>query len=133
VSGHTAYNVCLYGDGPTLIGTYSIAKAGQVCGTKACWRALATKGYKYFDKDAGSDGIFKIVVRGGDSGVGSVVVKGKNNSSKGQTSLPMGIASVLSGSSEAIVQIISSDADCFGSTLPNVKRADGSTFKAVSP
>ena len=74
-----------------------------------------------------------MVMKGGDAGKGSVVVIGKNNSSKGQASLPTGIALLLTNNTRATVQLLTSDASCFGVTTTDVKKADGASFKAGSP
>ncbi len=54
---------------------------------------------------------------------------GKNKAS----TMPTGTAAALLNETSATVQVLSSDASCFGMTLPQVKKADGSLFKAVGP
>jgi hypothetical protein len=110
-----------------------VDQAQQDCGTpsRPCWRALSDKGYRYTDKDITADGIQKILVKGGDAERGKVLVKGKNNASKGQLSLPTGIAALLLNQTRATVQVVTSDASCFGFTATDVKRADGSLFKGL--
>jgi hypothetical protein len=94
---------------------------------------VSTKGYKYGDQEASAGGIFKIRGRGGDVAKGQIQAKGRNNVVKGQTSLPTGIAAALLNETQVTVQILTSDASCFGSTLTNVRVADGLQFKAQEP
>jgi hypothetical protein len=135
VDGSTVYSLCLYDDTATLAAALEVARAGQDCGTppRPCWQAISTKGYKYKDKDASAAGVAKIVAKGGDPLTGKVVVKAANNAAKGQTSLPTGIAPQLENDTQATVQLVTSDAACFGVTTTNVLRADGALFKALEP
>jgi len=107
-----------------------VDEAGDLCDGKPCWKAVSTKGYKYGDKLAAADGITKLQGIGGDAGKGKVQAKGQNKASKGLTALPTGIAAALASDTQATVQILTSDAACFGATLTDVKIADGLQFKA---
>ena len=49
-------------------------------------------GYLYKDKDASADGVSSMKLLGGAAGKSKVLLKAANNSAKGQTSLPTGIA-----------------------------------------
>jgi hypothetical protein len=133
VAGTTSYTVCVYDQADGLVGEMVVDRSQSDCGTppRPCWKAISTKGYKYKDKDTTADGILKIIELGGDPGKGKVIVLGKNNASKGQLSLPTGIAPALQNNSKATVQVVSSDADCFGVTTTEVKKADGLFFKAL--
>jgi hypothetical protein len=53
-------------------------------------------------------------------------------SNSGST-LPTGVAAALQNQASATVQLVSSDASCFGVSLTQVKKADGAVFKAVTP
>jgi hypothetical protein len=128
VAGTTAYNVCIYDGTNQLTGEYRVARAGDTCGTKPCWKAIPDKGYKYSDKSAASDGILKIIGFAGD-GTGKVKVVGKNIAG----TLPLGVAAALQNQTSAVVQVVTSDAGCFGADLTLVKKADGTIFKAVGP
>ena len=105
----------------------------SVCGTRPrpCWKAISEKGYKYSDEDTAADGIHKIIMKGGNAGKGQVIVIGKNSEPKGQTSLPTGIAAALQDNAKATVQVVASDADCFGVEINRVKKADGSLFTGL--
>jgi hypothetical protein len=136
--GGTAYNVCVYNEAGSLAGEYSVDRAGGTCGTKVCWKVLGKppgnpkhKGYKYQDKDVSSDGIQLILMKAGDTGKSKALAKGKNNSTKGQLSLPTGVVEALSGSASVTVQLIGSDAPkCISVTLATVLKDDGVQFKA---
>jgi len=128
--GGTAYKVCVYATGQ-LRGEYTVARAGETCSDQPCWSAKSDKGYKYKDKSTTADGILKINLSGGDAGKGTVVVVGKNNASP--PTMPTGIAAALQNQTSATVQVLTSDASCFGVSLTSVKKADGSIFKAVMP
>ena len=135
VTGSTVYRVCLYNDASTLVGTLEVNRAGQDCGTpsKPCWKAASTKGYKYKDKSAAADGMLGITGTGGAALKGKLSVKAANKAAAGHTSLPTGIAAQLLNDAAATVQVVTSDASCFGVTLSNVKKADGSVFLATTP
>jgi hypothetical protein len=126
-TGSTAYRICIYDGANQLRGTYTVARAGQTCGTMPCWAAVSDKGYKYKDKAAAADGVMMMKLNGGAAGKGTVKVKGKG------ASLPTGIAAALQNESSATVQILSTDADCFGLGLTKVKKADGAVFNATGP
>src|SRR5262249_13631246 len=129
VSGTTSYAICVYDQGATLRAQMQVNRAGQLCGTRACWSVISTKGYRYADKTASADGTSKITGKGGDPTEGQIQAKGQNNASQGQTALPTGVAAALQNNTQATVQILTSDASCFGATFTNVTTADGLQFK----
>jgi hypothetical protein len=133
--GGTNYAVCVYDDADQLVGEFSVSRAGDSCGSppEACFEASSDKGYKYGDKAAAADGIFKMVMTGGDASKGKVTINGKNDSAKALSSLPTGIATLLQTNTQATVQLLTSDASCFGATVTQVKTADGVQFKATAP
>ena len=128
VTGSTAYKVCIYAANQ-LKAEYTVARAGQTCGDAPCWSAVSGKGYKYSDKSTAADGILKMKLNGGDAGKGKVKVIGKNTTGN----LPTGIAALLQSQTSATVQVLTSDAACFGVALTQVKKADGTVFSAVGP
>lgn len=129
VFGATAYKVCIYDASNQLSGEYAPAPAGALCGDLSCWSALSDKGYKYRDKAAATDGILKMKLRGGDPGKGKIVIVGKNKS----LTLPTEVAMALENQSSATVQVLTSNASCFGVTLTRVKKANGVLFRALEP
>jgi hypothetical protein len=135
VAGGSQYNLCLYDDTGTLIADLNVNQAGQLCGTPPvpCWKAISTLGYKYGDKATAAEGVAKIVVKGGDPLKGKGVFKAANKVSLGQANLPTGIAAQLLNDTQATVQLVVNDGDCFGQTVTNVKKADGLLFKALEP
>ncbi len=129
VGGETVYTVCVYDDADSLVGEMLVVQAQENCGPKSkpCWKAISDQGYKYKDPDTTADGILSIVAKGGDAGKGKVIAVGKNGAGK----LPTGIAAALLNNTKATVQVVTSDAACFGVTATEVKKADGLLFKAV--
>jgi hypothetical protein len=132
VDGSTAYRVCIYDGDDALVADLVVDRAGVACVSKPCWKAVSSKGWKYRDTTASADGIHGIVAKSG-SGKAKLIIKGRNRSRKGQSSLPSGIASALTGSSRASVRVLTSDADCFAGNLGRVKKDTGSLFKAFGP
>jgi hypothetical protein len=128
VTGSTSYKVCIYASND-LKGQYTVARAGDICGNRSCWSALSGKGYKYSDKSTAADGILKMKLSGGDAGKGKIKIIGKNNAS----TMPTGVAAVLQNETNATVRVLTSDASCFGVSLTQVKKADGTIFSAVGP
>ena len=129
VTGTTVYKVCIYDGADELTGEYTVARAGDLCGSLSCWSTMSDKGYKYTDKSTAANGISKMKLSGGDPGKGKLQVLGKNTAS----TLPTGIAGALENQSGATVQVLTSDASCFGARLTQVKKADGRVFSAVGP
>ena len=70
-----------------------------------------------------------MTLAGGDADKGKAVIIGKNSVG----TFPTGIASALQTSTSATVQLLTSDAACFGVTVTQVKKADGTVFSAVVP
>ena len=129
VGGATQYKVCVYDSANVLRGDYTVVRAGATCGDAPCFSAIADTGYKYKDKSAGADGITTMKLAGGAAGKGKVKIKGRN--SGGQ--LPLGVAALLQNQTSATVQVVTSDASCFGIGLTQIKKADGLVFKASGP
>lgn len=133
VSGVTAYDLCLYGDSGDLAGHVEVHRAASSdCGGRLCWRRKGRRGYGYVDKSLSADGVRTMKLLGGAAGKSSILLKGKNDASKGQTSLPTGIAAALGGATHVTVQLHASDAvrSCYGATLDTVTANDGSSLKA---
>jgi hypothetical protein len=125
----TAYDLCAYDQSGTLAGQWQIDRAGATCGDKPCWKALA-KGFRYKDKAGIAQGIQSVLLKADEAGKSKLVVKGKNNVAKGQTSLPTGIAAALTGSANATIQLRGSNAPgCFSCAVTTSKDDEGK-FKA---
>ena len=129
VTGTTRYEICIYDGTKELRGEYTIGRAGALCGTLSCWSTMSDRGYKYADKSSASDGVLKMQLAGGDVGKGKITIVGRNTAS----TMPTGIARALQNQTGATVQVLTSDASCFGVDLPRVKKADGRIFSAVRP
>ncbi len=75
----TSYALCVY-QGSSATGALLFetdAPAGGICHTKACWKAIFGKGYKYTDRDATPNGDISTMLRAGDVGKARALVKGK--------------------------------------------------------
>src|SRR5262249_1580061 len=129
VTGKTIYKLCIYDGANQLKGVYTVERAGDLCGRLSCWSTKSDKGYEYTDKSTAADGISKIKLSGGNLGKGSGQGIGKSSTA----TLPRGIAASLQGQSGATVQLLTSDASCFGTALTRVKKANGAMFSAVGP
>jgi glucose/arabinose dehydrogenase len=130
VGGNTSYAVCVYDRAaatPSLALSLVIDRAGDLCGTKPCFKAVGGsppggKGWKYKDSAATADGVLKMILKGGGAGKAKIVLKAKG------ADLPLG--SPVSGSAyfnqdtSVVVQLLSNDGvACFESTfaLPATK------------
>jgi hypothetical protein len=134
VSGSTSYATCLYGEKNAFVAALEVPPGGA-CGPKAkpCWKAASTKGYAYKDPAAAADGVRKLKAKAGDAGKGKLQLQAGNKSRKGQDDLPTGITEALEGIPSALVQIRTSDAECFQANLTSVKKAESDQFKAKTP
>jgi cysteine-rich repeat protein len=133
VAGATGYDVCVYDGGSQLVGALSVDRAGENCGSKACWKASGGTGFKYRDAAATASGVRTLQLKSGDAGKGAVSLQAGNREAKGQTALPTGIAAALQGTMSATVQVVTDAPSCFGAELGTVKKADGARFRASSP
>lgn len=124
VGGSTRYDVCVYDDALRPVGRLTIDRAGATCGSRPCWRAISTKGYRYVDRDTAADGVSDVIATGGDAGRGRVLVKARNDARSGRLSMPIGMTAALQGARAVTVQAITSDAACFGATLTDVRTVD---------
>jgi hypothetical protein len=137
VASGTAYKLCIYDDTPTLVGDLEVARAGDVnCsgGSSACWNPIgaappAGKGYKYKDTDTASDGISKILLKGGPTSTGKskILLKGSG------AGIPAGVTALLTTTSSVTVQLRSDNAPapgCWTVTLSTVKKQTTDFFKA---
>jgi cysteine-rich repeat protein len=130
VTGTTRVALCLYDDVGMLIRGFVVARAGQPCAGKPCWKANGTKGYGYKDKDAAADGINKIAWVAGEADKGKADVSAANNAAKGQTALPTGVVAALSGNVHPTMQLVTSDGFCLGATMTEATKDDGLQYQA---
>ena len=117
----TNYALCIYAGSAQAL----LAEA-DVAADPLKWPPISTKGYKYKDPGGSSDGIQKVILKGGDAGKSKALVKGKG------TGLP---DPTLSPSVElpVVAELVNSSNNiCFGSTFDglDVIKNDGVQFKA---
>jgi cysteine-rich repeat protein len=132
VTGTTRYAACLYDGANAFRGELQVARGGESCGTKPCWRAKGASGIAYADPVASSDGVSKIAAKGGADGKGKIALAARNKAAKGQTALPA-IAAGLAGATSATVQVVASDGACFELPIANVKKAELDLFSGTGP
>jgi hypothetical protein len=96
------YKLCVYTGSTPALTMEMQAPAGGTCGSKPCWKAISTKGYKYSDKAMSADGILKLLLKGGVAGKAKALVMGKD------ANLPLPTLP-LDTSADVIVQLSNSD------------------------
>ena len=133
VGSDTRFALCLYDGSDALVLDLRLDRAGDLCGSKPCWKAIKMQGYGYKDKAAQGEGVTKLVAKGGAAGKGSVSLQGRNNAPKGLTDLPTGAAAALAGETSATLQVLASDGACFTADLTTVQKAAGGQFTAKAP
>ncbi len=130
VAGTTAVSVCVHDDADRLAVLFTVARPGDSCGAKKCWKSLGGKGFLYKDKLASSAGVGQLKLVAGGPGKSQILLKAANNESRGQTAMPTGVAAALTGSTSATLQVHVSDGSCFEATLDDVKEARPLSFRA---
>src|SRR5262249_6139578 len=73
------YALCVFGSGGNLL-FKSNAPAGDVCGTRPCWKALGIKGFSYKDPLHTPNGADKVLLKAGLQGKAKTQFKGKGDS-----------------------------------------------------
>ncbi len=137
VGSGTKYNLCIYDDTPSLVGELKVDRAGNAnCsgGGATCWASIgaappAGKGYKFKDTDLTSDGIGKILLKGGPTSAGKskILVKGKG------ALVPAGITAALTTTTSVTLQLRGDDAPgagCWSVTLNAIKKQTSDSFTA---
>ena len=129
-SGSAAYSLCLHDANDNLAGALTVDRAGDTCSGKPCWRDLGPRGFVYKDKVASSDGVTRLKLIPGAVGQSRIQIRAANNRSRGQTTMPTGIAQALAGSARATLQLHLHGGGCFEAVLDDVKRNEPAFFKA---
>lgn len=125
-----AYSLCFHDANDNLAGALTVDRAGEACSGEPCWRNLGTRGFLYKDRLAASHGVTRMRLVAGAAGRSRIQIRATNNSSKGQTTMPTGVASALAGSSRATLQLHLQGGGCFEAVLDDVKRNEPTFFKA---
>ena len=79
---------------------------------------------------ASAAGVAKIGFVGGDAGKGKASAQGKNNASKGLTSLPTGLSAALTGNTSPTIELVTSDGLCVGAKMNRVVKDAAQLYKA---
>ena len=89
-TGGGAYGICLYADGERLlpleaplVAELVVDRAGEECGTRACWKPAGGFGFLYKDKAAEEDGVSGAKFLGGPVGRSKILLKAGNNALQG--------------------------------------------------
>ena len=136
VNGGSSYRLCVYDEtgGAPLFKMGATIQAGGTCGTRACWKAQGTSGWTYWDKDGSSDGITKMVLKGGGAGRPLIKLRGKGSSLR--LPAPLSGTEFFDQDTAVILQLRSTTpANCWSSSFDgsSTKKNDGGQFKATTP
>jgi 6-phosphogluconolactonase (cycloisomerase 2 family) len=76
----TAYRLCIYDrrSGAASLVLDALAPAGASCRGKPCWGSTR-KGFRYVDRGAVRDGLFKLKLKSGDAGKAAALVLGRGD------------------------------------------------------
>jgi hypothetical protein len=128
VGGSAAYRVCLYdGSGAAQPLVSAAVAAGGICGTKPCWAASGSTGFKYANKAAQPDGIVKLKLKAGVAGKAQVQALGKG-SLLSFPGLPLALP--------VTAQLVAADGlstECWQTTFTEAQKNDATGFKALGP
>jgi hypothetical protein len=69
----TGYLLCIYDASGQKLS--AAAPADRTCGTRPCWKALGTGGFKYADKTGSPDGLTHAVLKAGGAGSAKIHLK----------------------------------------------------------
>jgi hypothetical protein len=130
----TMVSLCIYDGDGNLAGELVAAGPTSTCTDGAlCWKSIGNapndpngpgKGYAYKDTNASTDGVQKLLYKGGELGKPKVIVKAKGSN------LPLGIPAALQTSTQATIQLRSSDGECLSATVTDIKKQEAGFFKA---
>ena len=119
----TAYSVCIFDQGGNRLVLRSDVPAGGVCGTRACWRSLGPKGFKYKDSERTPDGIDSLRLSPGAAGKAKIKLKGRGSN----LTLP-----ALGLTTPARVQLQAGNGQCWEASYSSAIKNTTSQFKAKS-
>ncbi len=130
VTAGTIVSLCIYNDQSILVGEFEVDRAGATCAGRACWSAIGKdppdgKGYRYKDRNRSASGVERIIFKGGPAGrsKASIVARG--------SSVPGGIASSLSSTANATIQLRGDDSpQCLSYQFTDIVRQEPDSFKA---
>jgi cysteine-rich repeat protein len=115
----TNYALCIYAAG-------SLIEEPEIAADPLLWRPAGSRGYKYKDRDAASDGIQKVRLGSGDEFRPKMLVKGKGvNLPDPALDLPLPVT----------IQLVNSSNICFESVFdaPSVRNNNTARFNAKTP
>jgi hypothetical protein len=129
----TRVSLCIYDGNGDLAGELVAAGPTSTCTEGApCWKSIGAapndpngpgKGYAYKDTNAATDGLQKLLYKGGEAGKPKAIIKAKGST------LPLGIPAALQSSSQATIQLRSSDGECLSAAVTEIKKREAEFFK----
>lgn len=125
VTGGTSYAACLYDQAagvPSLAIEMRVDRSGDACAGRPCFKSIGGqppvgKGWRYMDRDMSSDGVRRMVLKGGVARRAKIVFQAKGAA----LSLPAPFSGeqLLAQDGNVIIQLVSSDGGaCFETVLP---------------
>lgn len=137
VSGGTSYAVCVYDEIAGVAGLSTqmrVDRSGGECAGRPCFRAIGGvppggKGWRYIDRDLSSDGVARMILKGGVGGKAKIVFQARGAALP--LAAPFSSEKLLAQDDRVIIQLISSDGGaCFETALPApAKRSSGAMFR----
>ncbi len=137
----SGYALCVYDEagGVPSLAVRAIAPAGGLCaGGSNCWKSIGgathPSGYRYRNTDLTPEGVFKLLLKGGDAGTASINFKAKG--------LPLGLPGPVSAQqyftqdANVRVQLVRTDSTaCWEGVYPPsaTRRNSIRRFKAILP
>ena len=108
----TTYRLCIYDRelGVASVAGSTSAPAGGQCGSRSCWKAKPGKGFQYTDRAGTPDGVTKLKLSATPAGAGKIKL-----SAAGAALTVPGLP--LLQDTDVVAQLLSSNADCWQTTL----------------
>lgn len=124
-----AVGLCVYDDSDELVAEMRI-NAGGLCEGKPCFTLKTGKSFNYKSKAGAQAGVNKMTLGAGSPGKAKVSLGAKNNEPKGLTGLQTGIPTLLAGSGNPTIQVVTNKQFCVEAVLNVVKKDTGTTYQA---
>jgi hypothetical protein len=126
------YTLCLYDGAGGFVADLEVEGGDRRCGKKSCWSGASdsppgARRFVYSDPARSADGVARLLLlrRARDHEM-AVKLTAQNQTTRGWSAMPTGIAGALAGGAEATMQLIGSDGTCLGGTV--VRQAGNATF-----
>jgi hypothetical protein len=133
--GGSTLALCVYDGAGERVAALEVARAGEACGAKPCWKPLGKappegKGFAYKDSAGASAGVRSMKLAGGKEGRSSVAMAASNRATKSERAMADGLAAALADSEEVTLQVQVLPGGCFEARLTEVTKQEPDRFKA---